>query len=206
MLRTSSFVPLTAESGKDGIRLAATEKPDVVLLDVNMPEMNGYEVCKRLREQPATRMIPVIMLTTQGSLDSRVKGLEIGADDYIPKPFQIRELVARINAKLRRIEVERKVGEPIAVGNLKLDPKSFSVQVNEQPVKLTQVEFELLRYFLEHPNQVIGRKTLLNDLWPDAVVTDRTIDTHMANLRRKIKGFVYTFETIYGAGYILKMS
>ena len=144
------------------------------------------------------------MLTTASSLDSRVKGLDLGADDYITKPFQVRELVARIHARLRRLEQDRKAESAVVLGNLKLDSKSFQVWVNEESVKLTRIEFELLRYFLEHPNQVVDRQKLLGDLWPDAVVTNRTVDTHVANLRKKIKGFSYPLETIYGSGYILK--
>lgn len=203
MLRTS-FEPLTATSGREGIQTAVQSQPDVILLDVNMPEMDGFEVCKRLREQPSTRHIPIIMLTTASGLDSRVKGLEIGADDYVSKPFQVRELVARVNARVRRTEFETKSNSEVSVGNLRLDPKSCQVWVDNVEVHLTQMEFEILRYFLEHPNTVIARNKLLADLWPDAIVTDRTVDTHIANLRKKIKGFTHPLETIYGAGYILK--
>lgn len=202
---TGNFEPLTASSGRDGIRIAVSEQPDVVLLDVNMPEMDGFEVCKRLREQPSTRQIPIIMLTTASALDSRVKGLDLGADDYVTKPFQVKELIARVNARIRRFDVEQKQSGELAVGNLKLDPKSCQVWIEGDSVRLTQMEFELLRYFLERPNQVIPRNKLLGDLWPDAVVTDRTVDTHVANLRKKIKAFTYPLTTIYGAGYILKI-
>jgi DNA-binding response OmpR family regulator len=205
MLR-SEFEPLTASSGRDGIVAAVREQPDLILLDVNMPEMDGFDVCKRLREQPGTRQIPIIMLTTASSLDSRVKGLDLGADDYITKPFQVRELVARIHARVRRHELDRKAETSVELGNLKLDSKSFQVWVAGESVKLTRIEFELLRYFIEHPNQVVDRQKLLGDLWPDAVVTNRTVDTHVANLRKKIKGFSYPLETIYGSGYILKTS
>jgi two-component system, OmpR family, phosphate regulon response regulator PhoB len=203
MIRTQ-FQPLTSTSGREGILIAIREHPDAILLDVNMPEMDGFEVCKKLREQPGTRRLPIIMLTTASNLDSRVHGLEVGADDYICKPFHARELIARIQARLRRDDIDRKSDSEIALGNLKLDPKSAQVWIDSQSVRLTQLEFELLRYFLERPNQVIDRNTLLGHLWPDAVVTDRTVDTHMANLRKKIKGFSCSLETIYGAGYILK--
>jgi DNA-binding response OmpR family regulator len=205
MLR-GQFQPLQATSGREGIAMAIRELPDAILLDVNMPEMDGFEVCRRLREQPKTVHIPILMLTAANSLDARVRGFEGGADDYISKPFQVRELLARINARLRRQKIEQKVSAEIQMGNLKLEPKSAQVFVEGRSVRLTQVEFDLLRYFLERPNQVIDRNTLLGDLWPDAVVTHRTIDTHMANLRKKIKGFNCPLETIYGAGYILRSS
>ncbi|HLD99135.1 MAG TPA: response regulator transcription factor [Bdellovibrionota bacterium] len=200
------YQTILASSGKEGLQMAIRDQPDLVLLDVNMPEMDGFEVCTRLREQPGTRTIPVIMLTTVTGLDSRVKGLDLGADDYIGKPFQARELVARINARLRRNEMDRRAENTIEAGNLKLDPRAFQVWIDSKEVHLTRIEFEILRYFLEHPNQVIERSKLLGDLWPDAVVTNRTVDTHVANLRKKIKGFSVPLDTIYGAGYILKMA
>lgn len=203
MLR-SEFHIVSSLSGKDALSKAVRELPDLVLLDINMSDMDGFEVCKRIREQPATRPIPVIMLTTATGLDDRVKGLDLGADDYISKPFQARELVARIHARLRRVDIEKKSDETIVQGNLKMNPKSFQVWVNEKEVHLTKIEFELLRYFLDHPNEVIDRQKLLGDLWPDSVVTNRTVDTHMANLRKKISGFNNNLNTIYGAGYILK--
>ncbi|OFZ18306.1 MAG: hypothetical protein A2X94_13155 [Bdellovibrionales bacterium GWB1_55_8] len=198
------YQAIQASSGREGIQLAVREQPDAILLDVNMPEMDGFEVCKKLREQPATRSIPILMLTTVTGLDSRVKGLDIGADDYIGKPFQSRELLARINARLRRQEMDRQTDGAIQMGNLILDPKSFAVKVADREVHLTRIEFEILRYFMERPNQVIDRNKLLGDLWPDAVVTNRTVDTHVANLRKKIRGFNCPIDTIYGAGYILK--
>lgn len=201
-----SFEPLRADSGKEGLAVAVRGNPDIILLDVNMPDMDGYEVCKRLRENPQTRAIPIVMLTTSVALESRVKGLDSGADDYITKPFQGRELIARLNARIRRVEFEAKKEEELSLGNLKLNPKSFQVWVADEEIRLTQMEFELLRYFLEHPNQVIQRNKLLGDLWPDSVVTDRTVDTHIANLRKKIKNFTYSLTTVYGAGYILKTS
>ncbi len=202
---TPHFQPLQASNGREGIQMAVKEQPALMLLDLNMPDMDGFEVVKKLREQTATRGLPVIMLTSEAGLDSRVKGLDLGADDYMAKPFQIRELLARINARLRRGELNRKLEETVEVANLKIDPKSFQIWLDGEEVKLTQIEFDLLRYFIEHPNVVVDRNRLLSDLWPDAVVTNRTVDTHMANLRKKIKGFKYPLETIYGAGYILKI-
>jgi DNA-binding response OmpR family regulator len=197
------YQPLTASSGKEGIQIAVRDAPEVILLDVNMPEMDGWEVCQRLREQPATRSIPVVMLTTAADLDDRVKGFDLGADDYVTKPFQVRELLARVRARLRRVEKDKLDQGEISLGNLKLDPKSSRVWVDGELIKLTGMEFDLIRYFLERPNQIIARTKLLGDLWPDAVVTDRTVDTHIANLRKKIRRFNYPLNTIYGAGYIL---
>ncbi|MGK5082529.1 response regulator transcription factor [Bdellovibrionota bacterium FG-1] len=203
MLR-DKFEALIATSGREGVSLAIRQQPDLLLLDVNMPEMDGFEVCKKLREHPNTRQLPIIMLTTASSLDSRVRGLDIGADDYITKPFQVRELVARVQARLRVHEAVRQAESVLELGNLKLEAKSFQVWVDSNAIKLTRIEFELLRYFIEHPNEVVDRHKLLGDLWPDAIVTNRTVDTHVANLRKKIRGFDHPLETIYGSGYILK--
>lgn len=200
------FLTRTASSGKEGVRTAVREQPHLILLDVNMPEMNGFEVCMRLREQPTTRTIPIVMLTTSSGLDSRVTGLNLGADDYICKPFHVRELVARLRARLRRREMEQRETGELEVGNLVLEPKACRVRINRKEVALTQTEYELLRYFLERPDQVINRKKLLSDLWPDAVVSVRTVDTHIANLRKKISGFNCSLTTVYRAGYLLKTS
>jgi DNA-binding response OmpR family regulator len=199
------FEPRICYSGREGLRVAVRENPDLIILDLHMAEMDGYEVCKKLREQPSTRLIPVILLTHYSSLDEKVRGFESGADDYITKPYEGRELVARSLARVRRFEQGQSGEREIALGNLRLEPKSFQVWVDDEAIHLTQMEFELIRYFLEHPNVVVGRAKLLGDLWPDAVVTDRTVDTHIANLRKKIRKFRYPLTTIYGAGYILKV-
>ncbi len=198
------FETLTASSGREAIQSAVNSQPDAVVLDVNMPEMDGFEVCLRLHEQPSTRQIPIVMLTSLTGVDNRVKGLELGADDYILKPFHAQELIARINARVRRLDSRKREEADVIVGNLRLEPKSEGVWIDGEAVQLTQLEFELLRFFLEHRDEVISRARLLGDLWPDAVVSDRTVDTHVANLRKKIMKFNHPLTTIYGAGYILK--
>ena len=205
LLRKSSFDPLVASSGKQGIQVAAQAKPDLILLDVNMPEMDGYAVCKQLRQQPSTREIPIIMLTAEGGIENSVKGLDIGADDYIIKPFNMKDLMARIHARLRKIDSDKKHEGALTFGEILVDPKTRKVMVACQKIKLTQMEFELLRYFIENPDRLIATKNILSDLWPDSVVTERTIDTHLANLKKKIKDFGAALETIYGSGYILKI-
>ena len=199
------FEPRICHSGRDGLRVAVREAPNLIILDLHMPEMDGYEVCKKLREQPSTRAIPVILLTHYSALDEKLRGFDSGADDYITKPYEGRELLARSLARVRRFEQGQTVENEICMANLRLSPKACQVWVDEQAVHLTQMEFELIRYFLEHPNEVVGRAKLLSDLWPDSVVTDRTVDTHIANLRKKIRKFKYPLTTIYGAGYILKI-
>lgn len=198
------YQAVLAAGGKDGLLAAVRERPDLILLDINMPDLNGFEVCKRLREQPATRAIPVVMLTTEASLDNRVQGLELGADDYITKPFHIRDLLARIGARLRRVDLDVRREEKLEFANLVLDPRNCEASLNGNPVNLTRVEFDIIRYFVERPDRLIDRNALLRDLWPDAVVTLRTVDTHMGNLRKKLRGFKGALKTVYGGGYILK--
>ncbi|MCM2277888.1 MAG: response regulator transcription factor [Oligoflexia bacterium] len=203
-LLSAHFEPIAASSGAEGIRLACEHKPHLILVDLRMPEIDGFEVCRRLRGKLITRDIPIIMLTGEGETESRVMGLELGADDYVTKPFEARELIARINARLRRSESDRKLGERLEAGNLVFDPKSSEVTVGGASVELTQIEVRLLQYFLEHANELISRERLLGDLWPDAVVSSRTIDTHVAHLRRKLKGFSGEIKTIFRAGYMVR--
>lgn len=198
------FKVISAFTAEKGIETSLTEKPDLILLDVGLPDMDGFEVCKRLREQINTRHIPVVMLTGQTELDARVRGLDLGADDYIGKPFASKELVARINARLREEKRNRVQTKELKVGNLKMNPKSHSVTIDGNAVKLTQLEYDLLHFFLECKDELIPREKLLNELWAGTIVTQRTVDTHIANLRKKIKGFNCSLETVYKAGYILK--
>jgi DNA-binding response OmpR family regulator len=201
---SGSFELLPATTAREGIAVAVQERPAVIVLDVNLPEVNGYEVCRKLREQPSTRGIPIIMLSSWNDVEHRIRGLDCGADDYLAKPFHGRELIARIKARLRQQNLQSKLGSITELGNLKIAPESLQVWLDGEEVHLTQLEFELLQYFIDHQDKVIGRGKLLGDLWPDTVVTNRTVDTHIANLRRKIRGFSYPLQTIYGAGYILK--
>lgn len=191
-------------SGREGIQAALQDRPNLILLDVNLPDMHGFDVCQRLREHPATRSIPILILTSLSETESKVRGLELGADDYMTKPFQAKELLARMNARVRRQATEKNENRVLVHANMSVDPRAKEIKIDGKALHLTQIEFELVRYFLLHPNEVIPRRRLLGDLWPNAVVNDRTIDTHIANLRRKIKGAQFPLSTIYGAGYILR--
>lgn len=206
LMLQKSYEPLVAYNGRDAIQLAVREHPSLILLDIKMPEMDGFEVCKRLREQPATRKIPIIFLTGFTHIDEKIRGFTVGADDYLPKPFDERELLARIQARLRVFEDSPLTSEKLEFGSITIRPASFQTWIKGQEVKLTKVEFELLQYFLEKPEIVIDRSRLLADLWPDTIVSNRTVDTHIANLRKKLKETNFPLETIYGAGYILKKS
>jgi DNA-binding response OmpR family regulator len=194
-----------AASGEEGVRLARTHLPDLILLDLLMPGMDGTLTCKTLRLSDLTRHIPIIIITSSCELDPKVDAFMNGADDMIQKPFEQRELLARIHSKMRRLD-ERK-GTPshaIECGNLTLNPVSLEVTINGNVIPISVLEFNLLRFFLENPDRVVSRDQILAAVWKDAIVSDRTVDTHMASLRRKLTQFNHTFRTIYSAGYILK--
>jgi two-component system phosphate regulon response regulator PhoB len=192
-----------AQTAKDGLQLALTELPDLILLDLKLPDQDGFQVCRKLRETPKTRDIPILMLTGEDSLEQRITGLDLGADDYVIKPCHPEELRARMDAVLRRRQRVSKTDLPREYGNLRVDPKSRRVTLSGNPVALTQFEFQLLEYFLDHPDEIIDRQRLLSDLWPDCVVNARTVDTHVAHLRRKLEGFTAQIETVHRAGYRL---
>ncbi|MBU6374434.1 MAG: winged helix-turn-helix domain-containing protein [Bdellovibrionales bacterium] len=202
---TKEFEVLESVSSPEALQFIHRTFPDLILLD-----QSNAEMCKRLRSHPRTRSLPVLVLasaddcSTRAELSSeRVRYLESGADDVLDKPFFPEELLAKVRARLRRKDSEANERAEVSLGNLRLDPVTFTVQIDGGSVVLTPTEFDLLRYFLERPGRVIPRKQLLGDLWPDAVVTRRTIDTHIANLRKKLQGFDHGFETIYGSGYRL---
>jgi two-component system phosphate regulon response regulator PhoB len=196
---------LEAASPREALQVVARVHPDLVILDQSLDD-----VCRRLRAHPATRAIPVLMLVgvddeaaRGGTWSSRVRCLDDGADDAMDKPFYPEELLAKIRARLRSRDFELSVRAELSIGNLRMDPVTLAVEVSGRSITLTPTEFDLLRYFLERTDRVVPRKQLLGDLWPDAIVTRRTIDTHIANLRKKLHGFDHGFETIYGSGYRL---
>lgn len=203
-LLSPRFEVTLAENGRIALQKAMDSPPDLVLLDITMPEIEGTEVCRKLKAHPATCAVPIIMLTARGDVAERVRGLKLGADDYIAKPFYPEELLARIDARLRSLKLQESVQSVTKIGNLTLDPATREVTIDGKVSKLTALEAELLGYFMPRVNRVVPRKELLGDLWPDSVVSERTVDTHIANLRRKIPGFDHVFESIHGTGYRLR--
>jgi phosphate regulon transcriptional regulator PhoB len=175
--------------GKQALDLIARDHPDLVVLDLMLPGLDGLEVCRRLRGSPATRGIPVIMLTAKAEEVDRIVGLEMGADDYVPKPFSPRELVARVKAVLRRSAAPLEPSEaPVSVGNLRLDPARHDITKGGQPISLSAMEFRLLEFFLRHRGRVYTRAQLLDQVWgQDRFVEPRTVDVHIRRLREKIE-------------------
>lgn len=201
-LGKDGWLVLTARDGEAGLATARQQAPQVVLLDVMMPGLDGWEVLKRLRADAKTASIPVLMLTAKGQEADRVLGLELGADDYIVKPFSVRELAARIKAVRRRFESASRPGEVLRVGPLSIDSGRREAAVGGRALTLTTTEFNLLRALAEKPGRVFTREDLIASArGEDAVVTDRTIDVHVAALRKKLAKHAELLETVRGVGY-----
>ncbi len=203
-LNREGFAVLTASRGEDGLRLVHREDPELVLLDLLLPGLDGIEVCRKLKLDPVTRAIPVIMLTAKGEESDIVLGLGVGADDYITKPFSPREVIARIRAVLRRGTLKDEAGleERVMVEGLLVDPQRHEVRVEGQPVTLTATEFRLLHLLASHPGRVFTRDQLVNRVIGDgAAVIDRNIDVHVRSIRKKLSEQRDLIETIRGVGY-----
>jgi two-component system alkaline phosphatase synthesis response regulator PhoP len=199
-LQEKGFQVVTAENGQQALYVARHEKPDLILLDIMMPEMDGYEFIPAFRKESET---PIILLTAKLEESDKVLGLELGADDYVTKPFGMRELVARIRAVLRRTGRDSGANEVLRVAGIVLDQNSRLVKVEDQFVDLTPSEFQLLTVLMGSPGRVFSRQDILDQLQGSAWV-ERTVDVHVRNLRAKIEpnpGQPRYIETVFGVGY-----
>jgi two-component system alkaline phosphatase synthesis response regulator PhoP len=201
-LRFEGYQTLSATNGKDGLDLALREAPDLIILDIMMPKMSGWDLCRAVRQKGVD--VPVIMLTARGEEVDRVLGLELGADDYVTKPFSLRELLARVRAVLRRPGPRQKF-EEFAFGDVRLHLRGRQAFKAGKELPLTRREFDLLRYLVEHRGEVVTRDRLLDEVWGyDRFPTTRTIDTHILRLRQKFEDdperpvFI---TTVHGQGY-----
>lgn len=184
------FKVLEAQNGEDALELVRREKPHLIILDLMLPGLSGMEFCKMIRQQPQSMHIPIVMLTAKAGEADRVVGLEMGADDYVTKPFSPREMLARVHAVLRRTESTPipAQSEVYEKGPLHVDFSTYDVLVKGSPVKLTFREFELLRFFIHNPNRVLTRDQILDGAWrTDVYVTPRTVDVHIRRLREAIE-------------------
>jgi len=199
-LEKNGFRVTTAADGQSALTTARREKPDLVILDLLLPTIDGREVCRILRRESD---VPIIMLTALSEEIDQVTGLEIGADDYITKPFSPRALVARVRALLRRTRGEVKVPNIISTGGLEIDSEKYSVTFKGTPIKLTPHEFKLLHLLASRPGQTLTREQLLEDLHGTASSMDRSVDSHIKNLRKKLEAASgeAMIETVYGIGY-----
>jgi len=206
-LRKEGFAPILASDGESGVRKAREEKPDLVLLDILLPKADGLDVLRAIRSTPGIADTPVVMITAKGSETDRIVGLELGADDYIPKPFSPREVVARIRAVFRRIRPAGgdPEGAPLEHGDLRMDIARHEVRVGGRPVPLTTKEYRILQALLSSPGRVLSREAILRKAWGDDThVIDRTVDVHIAKLRQKIPLLARAIETVKDAGYKLR--
>lgn len=193
-----------AASGDAALKATATQPPDLILLDLNLPVINGLEVCRLLRGRPATRHVPIIMLTARTSENDRVTGLDVGADDYVTKPFSTRELAARVRAALRRRRGDDDTPAPLIYRGQHLiaDFEAVNISVDGKAIRLTRREFELLRYLVENRNRVLSRDRLLERVWGyDRLVETRSVDVHVGRLRSKLGAAGKQIETVVGLGY-----
>jgi two-component system alkaline phosphatase synthesis response regulator PhoP len=204
-LTKEGYVIKSSQDGIRGLQLVKQEKPDLVILDLMLPEMDGLEVCKRLRTDPKTAALPIIMLTAKAEESDKIVGLELGADDYMTKPFSPKELVARIKALFRRSERHVEESTGFCHGPLSLDVSRHEVKVGSKVIQLTAKEFSLLLQLLKNKGRVLTREMLLDTVWGyDSDVTTRTVDVHIRRLREKIPFLSEAIETVKSYGYKLK--
>jgi phosphate regulon transcriptional regulator PhoB len=201
-LEKEGFLVRIAQDGESGLSAAKKELPDLILVDLMLPGMDGLDVCRSLRSDDRTARIPLIMLTAKSAESDRILGLELGADDYVTKPFSPRELIARIKAVLRRTSTPKAVSEVIRRGGLTIDMARRTVTCTGETITLTATEFRLLQFFASHSGHVFSRAQLIDGaMGRDVAVEDRTIDVHITGLRKKLGNCGDWIETVRGFGY-----
>ena len=204
-LRKEGYHVLEASDGVTGLKLAREKLPTAVVLDLMIPEMRGEDVCRQIRAMESTAKIPIIMLTAKARPEERVAGLELGADDYLTKPFSPRELILRIEGLLRRAR-SAGAGEKLHIGAFELDRGTFEIRLDGKKLDLTAIEFKLLATMMEKRGQALSRELLLRDVWGyRSVVDSRTVDTHMRRLRGKLGDHAEKLETVRGEGYVFRV-
>jgi len=206
-LEKDGFEVIIASDGGTGVRLALDEAPDIILLDIMLPVLDGWQVCRKVRE---TSRVPIIMLTAKGETFDKVNGLEIGADDYVVKPFEVKELLARVHAVMRRTEPEEKSGEKkLTYDKLIINLDSYELIVAGKRVETPPKEMELLFHLASSPNRVYTRNQLLDEVWGfDYFGDSRTVDVHVKRLREKLEGVSeqWTLKTVWGVGYKFELA
>jgi two-component system phosphate regulon response regulator PhoB len=209
-LRQAGYRTVHAATGSEALARASTHRPDMILLDLNLPDVPGTEVCRQLKTDPATESIPIVMLTARSNEEDRVLGFELGAEDYVPKPFSVRELVLRLEVVRRHTQpVQRKDGAGggmLRAGSITLEPDSYVVRVDDRAVTLALLEFRLLQFLIEGQGRVRSREELLRRVWDYPLDSDtRTIETHVKRLRRKLGDAGERIETVRSVGYRIRM-
>lgn len=204
-LRQQGFDVIAAYDGLETLE-KINENPDLILLDIMMPEMDGYEVCKKIRATKGFEHTPIIFLTAKAGEINEIKGLELGASDYIQKPISPRKLIARVKANLRSSGNEGKKSPPrVKIGPLMIDKEKYEVTIDGKLKIFPRKEFEVLYYLANNPGRVFGREVLLKDVWgPEVYVVDRTVDVHIRKIREKLGDYSDLIETVKGVGYRFK--
>ena len=201
-LKSEGYKVNSAADGRGAINAIGKKVPDLVLLDLMLPDMSGLEVCKQIRNESFSDQVSIIMLTAKGEEVDRVVGLELGADDYVVKPFSIRELILRISSILKRASESNTSKEQISIGDVEINLASHRVFISGLEIELTAKEFELLKYMAERNGRIQTREILLENVWGyNHSVTTRTVDTHIKRLRSKIGDMGSKIETVRGVGY-----
>ena len=204
VLAEEGFSVTTASNGEEGIKKVYRSKPNLVILDLRLPDMDGFQICQTLKKDKSVSSIPIIMLTVKSTKSSTVAGLEMGADDYIVKPFNQEELVARVKTVLRRASGEEEVEEILKYGNMRLDLNKHTVFIKDRQVDLTPMEFNLLHVLVKKKGHVLNRNFLLETVWGyEYFGTTRTVDVHVGRLREKLASLGDKIETVEGVGYRL---
>ena len=203
-LRDAGFEVITAPNGTVGLAKAQAQTPSLIVTELTLPKISGWELCQRLRQQISTRDIPTLILSAKATEEDRVVSFELGVDDYVTKPFNPRELILRIKNSLRRTVGKEPSHGKIITGDLVLDPMRHEVTVRQQPVSVTSLEFKLLSRLMERCGYILEREPLLDEVWgQNSTTATRTIDTHVSRLRRKLGSVAPHLETIRGVGYRL---
>jgi DNA-binding response OmpR family regulator len=199
---SSEYRVVCADTGKMGVDLAREHKPDLILLDISLGEVDGFEVCHLLKGQKETANTPVIFLSSRNDAHSKVMGFDLGADDYVEKPFDVEELKARIKVRIRQNNARRESVSTYEIQGLRIDFLGHRVFLEEKEVPFSALEFKLLSYFVRNPDRVLSRERILNSVWGvDTFVTDRVVDSHIRSIRKKLGSYKDHIESIYGEGY-----
>lgn len=191
-----------ADTGRQAVDLAREFKPDLILLDISLGDVDGFEVCHLLKGQKETATTPIIFLSSRNDSHSKVMGFDLGADDYIEKPFDAEELKARVKLRIKQSHMRKEVAAVFEIPGLKIDFLGHRVFIETKEVSFSALEFKLLSFFVRNPDRVLSREKILNNVWGvDTFVTDRVVDSHIRSIRKKLGTFKDHIESIYGEGY-----
>ncbi len=203
-LTRENYLVISARDGENGLSMARQHMPDLIILDIMLPGIDGWEFCKRLRNDPKTARIPILMLTAKAEEADKILGLELGADDYLTKPFSVRELAARAKAIIRRFESATEPGEVVKVGSVTIDAGRHEVTLSGKKIDLTTTEFNILKALADRKGRVMSRDSLISEArGEDVVIIDRNIDVHITALRKKLGKCGELLQTVRGVGYRL---